>query len=397
MEERSMFFLLLNRIVRRRAIIAWVTFASFLAAFVSVLVSGNMYESRALLLPPVEEASEGILSAWMTKLNLPSIVSPGTAGSTSATILGDMLASRRLGEMIIDTLSLREHFKTKSLDDALRALSARTSTSVTGTGLIHLSVKDKDPEYALKIAGAYITGLDSLNHFLQYSRAEQTRNFMSAQLLKYRDRLGKARREIAAFQGKHNIVNFDEQVRGAIGVAADLKVRAVLAGIERDLIKEYTYANSLELKRKNAEYEGLMRQLENIMSGDSAGAVFIPLGRMPGLVQSHARMERDIEVNERVYAYLLERYEEAGIDKARTTSVVQIVDEPNLPEKPSGKPKWLIVLVGTFVGFIWIVAAVLWWDWMREREKSSDEMRAFAELQETVRSDVGWLRRKLRF
>jgi hypothetical protein len=97
MEERSMFFLLLNRIVRRRAIIAWVTFASFLAAFVSVLVSGNMYESRALLLPPVEEASEGILSAWMTKLNLPSIVSPGTAGSTSATILGDMLASRRLG------------------------------------------------------------------------------------------------------------------------------------------------------------------------------------------------------------------------------------------------------------------------------------------------------------
>jgi uncharacterized protein involved in exopolysaccharide biosynthesis len=392
-----MFFLLLSRIVRRRAIIAWVTFASFLAAFVFVLVSGNMYESRALLLPPVEEASEGILSAWMTKLNLPSIVAPGTAGSTSATILGDILQSRRLGEMIVDTLSLKEHFKTKSLDDALLALRARTGTSVTGTGLIHLSVKDKDPEYALKIAGAYIAGLDSLNRFLQYSRAEQTRMFVGAQLAKYRDRLGAARREIAAFQAKNNIVDFDEQVRGAIGVAADLKVRAVLAGIERDLIREYTLSSSLELKRKNAEYEGLMRQLENIMNGDSAGAVFIPLDRMPGLVQSHARMERDLEVNERVYAYLLERYEEAGIDRTRTTPVVQVVDEPNLPEKPWGRPKWLIVLVATVVGFVWIVAAVLWWDWMREREKSSDEMRALAELQATVRSDVGWLRRKLRF
>lgn len=392
-----MFFLLLSRIVRRRAIIAWVTLASFLAAFVFVLVSGSMYESRALLLPPVEEANEGILSAWMTKLNLPSIVSPGSAGSTSATILGDILASRRLGEMIIDTLSLKEHFKTESLDDALRALRVRTSTSVTGTGLIHLSVRDKDPEYALRITDAYITGLDSLNRFLQYSRAEQTREFIGTQIAKYRDRLGRARREIAVFQAKHNIVDIDEQVRGAIGVAADLKVRAVLAGIERDLIKEYTYANSLELKRKNAEYEGLMRQLENIMSGDSAGAVFIPLDRMPDLVQSHARMERDLEVNERVYAYLLERYEEADMDKARTTPVVQIVDEPNLPEKPSGTPRWLIVLAVTAVGFVWIVAAVLWWDWMRERKKSSDEMLAFAELQATVRSDVGWLRGKLRF
>jgi capsular polysaccharide transport system permease protein len=268
---------------------------------------------------------------------------------------------------------------------------------VTGAGLIHLSVRDKDPEYALRIAGAYITGLDSLSRFLQYSRAEQTRKFMSVQLSKYRDRIGKARREIAAFQSKHNIVDFDEQVRGAIGVAADLKVKAVLAGIERDLIREYSYANSLELKRKNAEYEGLMRQLENIMRGDSSSAVFIPLDRMPGLVQSHARMERDLEVNERVYAYLLERYEEAGMDKARTTPVVQVVDEPNLPEKPSGRPKWLIVLAMTAIGFVWIVAAVLWWDWMREREKSSDEMRAFAELQASVQSDLGWLRRKLRF
>jgi uncharacterized protein involved in exopolysaccharide biosynthesis len=392
-----MFFVSLSRIVRRRAIIAWVTFACFLAAFVSVLVSGNMYESRALLLPPVEEANEGILSAWMTKLNLPSIVAPGSAGSTSATILGDIIQSRRLGEMLIDALSLREHYKTESLDDALRILSARTSASVTGTGLIYLSVMDKDPAYALKIAEGYITELDSLNRFLQYSRAEQTRKFMGAELAKYRDRLGKARHEIAAFQSKNNIVDVEEQVRGSIGLAADLKVRAVMAGIERDLIKEYTYANSLELKRKNAEYDGLMRQLEDIMSGDSAGAVFIPLDRMPDLIQSHARMERDLEVTERVYAYLLERYEEAGIDRARTTSVVQVVDEPNLPEKPSGRPKWLIVLVVTAIGFAWIVAAVLLWDWMREREKSSDEMRAFAELQAAVRSDVGWLRRKVRF
>jgi capsule polysaccharide export protein KpsE/RkpR len=391
-----MFFQALNRIVRRRAIVAWITLAGFLGALAFVLVSGSRYESRALLLPPVEEGGEGILAAWMTKLNLPSIVAPSSAGSASATILGDILGSRRLGEMIIDTLSLKEHYDTGSMDDALMALRARTRWSITGTGLIHLSVVDEDPAIALRIAEAYIAGLDSLNRFLQYSRAEQTREFMASQLATYRERMGRERREIAAFQAKHNIVDFDEQVRGAISVAADLKVRAVLAGIERDLIEEYQQKGSLELRRKNAEYDGLMRQLEGIMNGDSAGAVFIPLDRLPALVQTYARMERDLEVNERVYGYLLERYEEAGIDRARTTPVVQVVDEPNLPEKPTGRPRWLVVLFVTAFVFVWAVAVVLWWDWVREREKSGAELRAFTDLQETVRSDVEWLRGKLR-
>jgi uncharacterized protein involved in exopolysaccharide biosynthesis len=392
-----MFFIWLSRLMRRRAVIAWVTLACFLASIGFVLISGRMYESRALLLPPTEEATEGILSAWMTKLNLPSIVAPSSAGSTSATILGDILESRRLRTMIVDTLSLKEHYKTTSLDEALRTLGARTGISVTGTGLIRLSVRDRDPDFALKIAEAYIAGLDSLSRFLQYSRAQQTREFMGSQLAVYRERLAAARREIAAFQAKHNIVDFDEQMRGAIGVAADLKVKAVLAGIERDLIREYTHENSLELKRKSAEYDGLMRQLENIMNGDSASGVFIPLDRMPALAQSYAGMQRDLDVNEHVYEYLLERYEEAGIDKRRTMPVVQVVDAPNVPEKPSGRRPWLVVLALTAVGFLWVVAAVLWWDWMREREKSLDEARAYDELRATVRVDVEWLRKKLRF
>ena len=185
-------------------------------------------------------------------------------------------------------------------------------------------------------------------------------------------------------------------MRGAIDVAADLKVRTVLAEIERDLVKEFTYQDAIELRRKNAEYKSLMRQLKNIMNGDSAGAVFIPLHRLPELMQQYAELQRDLEVNERVYSYLLERYEEAGIDKARTTPVVQVVDDPILPEKPSGTPKPLIVFIITVIGFLWAVATIAWWGWVQSREKSSDEERALADLQTTVRNDIGWFRKKLR-
>jgi tyrosine-protein kinase Etk/Wzc len=391
-----MFFRLMAYVVRHRTLVVRGTAVFFVAAVVYVIAVGHSYEARTLLMPPVQESSEGALSAWMTKLNLPTMVAPGTAGATSAQILGDILKSRRLAEMIIGRLSLKDHYRTKVLDDAVRELGSRTGVAVTETGLIHLRVTDRDPEYAMRIAEAYVTGLDSLNRFLQYSRAEQTREFISRQLVSYRDELQATRREIASFQGKHGIVDFDEQVRGAIDVAADLKVRAVLAGIERDLVKEYSLASSLELKRKNAEYENLTAQLDKIMSGDSSGAVFIPLKRFPALVQRYAELQRDLEVGERVYSYLLERYEEAGIEQARTTPVVQVVDEPSLPERPSGRPKWLIVLVVTVVGFLWSAAAVAWWGWVQQREATPDERRALGELETAVRSDVRWLRRKLR-
>jgi tyrosine-protein kinase Etk/Wzc len=268
---------------------------------------------------------------------------------------------------------------------------------VTETGLIQLKVTDRDPAYAVRIAEAYIAGLDSLNRFLQSSRADQTRTFISAQLDAYRERLQNARREIALFQQKNNIVDFDEQVRGAIDVAVDLKVRAVLVGIERDLVEEFTHGTAMEYRRKNAEYEELTRQLVSITSGDSVSTMFVPLKHLPALIQEYASMQRDLEVNERVFSYLLERYEEAGIEKARTTPVVQVVDAPSLPEKPAGMPKWLVVLIVTAIGFLWGAAVVGLWGWLRHREKSGDEERAFADLEAVVRSDVGWLRKRMKF
>lgn len=391
-----MFFRLLNSIVRRRRVVGWITFVFFAAGLAYVLASGSVYEARTLLLPPVEEGSQGILSAWMAKLNLPSVVSPASAGSTSAAILGDIMQSRRLGEMIVDTLDLRGHYRTKSMDEAIEELRGKTKISITETGLIQLAVRDRDPAYAASIAAAYIAGLDSLNRMLQYTRADQTRRFIADQIEAYRAELQRVRTDIAAFQGTNNIIDFDEQVRGAIEVAADLKVRTVLAGIDRDLLTEYAQGNSAELRRKNAEYDNLTLQLKRLLEGDGGGSVFVPLKSLPALAQRYAAMQRDLEVNERVYSYLLERYEEAGIDKARTTPVVQVVDAPSVPEKPSGMPLPLIVLIVTAVGALWGMAVVAWWSWASMRSKSQDEERALAELRSTMRRDLDAIRARFR-
>jgi uncharacterized protein involved in exopolysaccharide biosynthesis len=278
------------------------------------------------------------------------------------------------------------------MDDALRDLWARRKISVTSTGLINLSMKDKEPEMAETIVRYHIAGLDSLNRYLQFTRAARTMEFISGQIARYKMQLGSLRDEMAAFQEEHGIIDFDEQVKGAIEVASALKVRTILAEIERDLLREFAMKDANELRRKDAEYQNLASQLNQIMEGDSSEAVFFSLRRLPELYQRFAALQRDLEVNERIYSYLLQRYEEAGIDKARNTPAVYVIDEPNLPEKPAGLPRWGVVLIVTCIGFVWGSVMFAWLGWMGERERDELEEKALQSLGELAREDIRKLR-----
>lgn len=387
-----MSFRLLLYVIHNRRIVLWVTFTFFLGSLLYVILADREYESKALLMPPLEESSEGLIAARMAQLNLPAMVIPVTPGATSASVLADILGSRRLAESVINTLSLKQRYKAETMDEALRELRSKRKISVTSTGLINLTMKDKEPEMAESIARHHISGLDSLNRYLQFTRAARTMDFISGQIERYRVQLGAIRDEMARFQEEHGIIDFNEQVKGAIEVASDLKVRTILAEIERDLLREFAMQDAIELRRKDAEYQNLVAQLNQIMEGDTSEAVFFSLRQLPELYQRYAALQRDLEVNERIYSFLLERYEEAGIDKARNTPTVYIVDEPNFPEKPAGLQRWAIVLILSCIGFVWSSIVLAWWGWMGKRERSEEEEQAFQDLAEIAKQDLQKLR-----
>ncbi len=391
-----MLFRLLNYIVARRRFVLWFTIFVFLVSLVYSLVAHPKYSARALLMPPMETGGEGIISAWMTSLNLPSMVASMAPSATTAQIFADIIESRRVAEMIIDELDLKERFKVETTEDAVKELRARTRIKVTQTGLIRLRVTDKNPELAVKIAEQYISGLDSLNRYLNFSRAVRTREFIETQLDKYRKSLDSLRARIADFQRDNGIINIDEQVRGAIDLATEVKLRVVLAGIEKKLLEEVAKESSVELKRKKAEYEFLSEQLSRIMEGDSTDEVFVPLRKLPELQKRYAEMQRDLEVGEQVYSFLLQRYEEAGIDAAKDTPTIQVVDEPQLPEKPSGLPRAAFVLIATIAGALWISVVFALIGWMENKDKEPKEEEAFKELKGIISRDLDGLKRFLR-
>jgi len=391
-----MYFRILKYIVEHRKIVVFVTTCALILSLIYTMISGVQYSSEALLMPPIQQGTESILSAWMASINLPAMITPASGSLTTSQILADILESRRLAEYIIESLNLKSYYGVEKTEDALKELHARTKVSVTQTGLIKLRVKDKDPEFAMKLARLYISGLDSLNRYLSFSRAVQTRDFISRQLGSYRAKLDSLRIEISEYQKKHGIVDIDEQVRGAIDLATEVRLKVVLAEIEKRLLEEFTRESSFELRRKKAEYHLLNEQLNKIMEGDTSYAVFIPLRRLPELYRNYAEMQRDLEVTEQVYSFLLQRYEETGIDVARDTPTIQVVDEPRIAEKPTGIPAPLIVLLATVVAFLWIVGMLAWIGWIQLRDKGPEEERAFEELKSILSDDISRVRRFLK-
>jgi len=391
-----MTFRILQYLLRKRKAVWAFTLAVAVIALAVVLIADASYRSEALLMPPMEEGSEGLLGAWMAQLNLPSMVIPMSAGSQTAAITVDILESRRLAEIVIDKLDLKVWYKTDSMHKAVDNLQDALSIQASTTGMISMKVTDRDPEMSRRIATEYISGLDSLNHFLQFTRAGNTMSFVGDQIEKYRARLVEERREMADFQTRHGIIDFDAQIQGAIEVAAGLKVKAILAEIELELLRDFTTRDALELKRMEAEFKGLNDQLRNLAYGDSAAAVFIPLSRMPGLSQEYASLKRDLDVNEKVYSFLLQRYEESGIDRARNTPSVQVVDIPRLPDRRAGLQPWAIVLLAALAGFIWICLVLAWWGWLSLSEREDGEEKAFRGVVDLVGEDLKSLRRFLR-
>lgn len=379
---------------RRTILVAAVVFA--VAVLLYVLIADPAYESRAMLMPPMEEGSDGLLSAWMASMSLPSMIAPMTGGSMSAAVMVNILSSRGIAEKVVSDLGLMEWYKANTMDDAVSRLRGSVSAGSSQVGIITLKARDRDPVMAMNIARHHIASLDSINRSLLYERAEGILEFTRKQIESYRHRLEESRTRIAAFQEEHGIISFEEQVRGAIDVAIALKIRAAITAVQIDILREFSRDNAVELNKKELELRNINSQLENIVKGDSSITVFVSLEKLPALQQEYAALQRDLEVNERVYSFLLQKHEESGIDLARTTSSVQVVDSPGIPGKRAGIPRWTVVLIAFAAGGVWMSLVLAWWGWTSMKERTGEEDEAFRSVVDQVKSDISDLRRRLR-
>jgi tyrosine-protein kinase Etk/Wzc len=343
--------------------IAGLTTAGLIAGVIISMVLKPTFTAEAIILPPQQSTSSA--SSLIGQLGMIAGISGGGGASAlglknPADMYIGILQSRTIADNIIFRFHLKDLYKTKTLVDARAALEKHVKLESGKDSLIHLSVKDHDPNRASDIANGFLDELYKTNSRLVTSEAGQRRLFYDQRLSEEKEALAGAELELKKTQQKTGLIQLSGQAIAIINAIA--QARAQVASSEVDLQSIRTYATQenpevIRLEEQIAALRSNLASLENNQRTIQPGDIQVPTGQLPEAALEYERQTRELKYHATLYDLLARQSEAARLDEAKSAPFVQVVDRAIPPDKKSGPSRKLITIGLAFFGFF---SACLW-------------------------------------
>jgi tyrosine-protein kinase Etk/Wzc len=346
---------------RRRRLILGITAASVVVALVVSLLLPVYYKAETRILPPLDKGSN-LAAQLLGQAGGLIGVAGGAAGVKSqGELFVAMTKSRTVLDRIVDRFDLMKLYKGKYREDARKKLvELLTVREERKSGIISLTVEDRDPKRAADMANAFVEELKSLAGGLAISEAGQRRMFFEEQIRHTKESLSRAEEEVKGFQQRTGAFQVDAQTNAIIGGIANLRAKISAKEVEAKVLRSFATAQNPDLQRIEEEVRALRTELEKVESGKGRG--FDPLmssERVPATGMEYLRKLRELKYNETLYELLVKQFELAKLDEARDAVVIQVIDRAVPPERKSRPNRAQIVLLATVTMFFLSVFIVL--------------------------------------
>lgn len=123
-----------------------------------------------------------------------------------------------------------------------------------------------------------------------------------------------------------------------------------------NILKEGATTNTPEERRKlsqslfEAEVQNNQDKIKEKLLNSFHTKYQQQFDKLPEQTIQYANLERERRANEKIYLMLLEKYQEALINEESQPNNVKIIDYGKVPANPSKPNRFLIILIGLFVG-----------------------------------------------
>lgn len=358
-----------------RAAIFGIVFSTLVAFIIP-----KRYESTARLMPPDKEPSAMAALATLATSSVPAglgTLMGDLVGSkaSSATFVG-ILQSRTVADHLINQFNLQKVYSARHIEDAREKLQSRTDIVVDRkSGIIALTVTDRDPARARQMAQAYVNELDQLVARLATSGARREREFLEGRLQVVKDELELSELELSQFASKNTTLDIKEQGKAMMEGAARVQAELIAAQTEVEGLRQ-TYADgNVRVRTARARVNELKRKL-NELGGAAAGTParassasssdfsYPSIRQLPVLGVTYADLYRRTKIAEIVFELLTRQYEMAKVEEAKEIPSVKELDVPVVPQKKSFPPRLIVILLGTLLvislATSWILGKRLW-------------------------------------
>jgi uncharacterized protein involved in exopolysaccharide biosynthesis len=343
------------RVVRERLwLIASICLVAVVATMLVSLWSPKIYESTATILAPDERSARGFglmssLAASGMMQAAPMLGIPSLTPQRDTFV--SVLKSRTLAQGVVAHFNLQQRYDVQFAGDAIKRLTGMTTITLSKDGVISVRVEETDPQLAADIANYYVTSLDQMLMRFAVTDANKQREFLGVRLAETEGALHRAEEALRQFQDNNKVIVLQEQARGAVEVAAQLRGEIMASEVQLEVMRNFaTDANPdvVKLKRRIEETKRHLGQMqygkgltlpgENRNPGEPRKEIHVPFAQVPELGLEYARLMRDVRVQETVYTLLTQQLEQAKIAEARDMPTVQLLDMASPAERKS-KPK----------------------------------------------------------
>ncbi len=362
----------------QRRFVCRMTVIGFVLATMVALLIPKRFQATTQLMPPDSESGSGL--ALVAALSGQS----GGLGAMASDLLGvkstgslfvGVLRSRTVEDRIISRFSLKKVYGTGFSYVARQRLEENTGINEDRkSGIITLSVTDRDPTRAAGIAGAYVDELDTLMAQLNTSSAHRERVFLEERLNTVNQNLESAETDFGRFASKHGTIDISEQGKAMVEAAAALEGQLIAAQSELEGLKQIYTDDNVRVRSTQARINELRSQLQKLggsvsdSSSDDNAAVsdtaYPTIRQLPMLGIPYADKYRQLKVEEAVYETLTKEYEVAKVEEAKEIPSVKVLDPPEVPEHKSFPPRLKIAGMGSLLamclGPLWILAKTRW-------------------------------------
>jgi len=343
---------------RKKAILALTLGATLLSAVVAFLLP-PLYRAETRILPP-QQGSQNLASQLLGQLgSVAGYVAPMVPIRTPGDLYVEMLRSRTVLDRVVDRFRLMEVYREKYRQDARkRLLKAMRAEEEKKSGIVIVTVEDRNPARSADMANAFVEELKSLAGGLAVSEAAQRRFFFEEQVRESSGALARAEEAVRGFQAKTGAFQIDSQAKAVIESIAELRAKIAAKEVQLRGLRTYTTASNPDLQKGEEELEGLKAELAKFEAGRKGGTdPLLPTGRMPVVGIEYLRRLRDLKFQEALHDLLAKQYEAARLDESRDAVVIQVIDRAVPPEKKA-KPRRALI-VGLSAGAA-LLLSVLW-------------------------------------
>ncbi len=370
---------LFRAVLRRGRLIAGITAASAILALLVSLLLPPYFKAETRILPPQEKG--GNLAAQLLGqgggaglIGLAGGIAPM---KSQGELFVEIMKSRTVLDRVVDKFDLLNRYQKRYRQDARKRLLELTSVKEERkSGIIVLTVEDRDPKRAAEMANTFVEELKSLKGGLAISEAGQRRMFFDDQIRQTKVSLTRAEDEVKAFQQRTGMFQVDAQARAVIEGIARLRAGIAAKEVEARVLRSFATAQNPDLQRVEEEIRALRAELEKLETSKGHGSdPLMPSGRVPELGTEYLRKLRQLKYNETLYELLAKQYELAKLDEARDAVVIQVIDRAVPPELKSRPKKAVIVSVATVAAFFLSILIVLLIEqpWKMQGKSPSDD------------------------